>query len=355
MLEPALIFGLALILSLAIMPLVIRFLQASRIIDVPNRRSSHAVPVPRGGGLGIVISLILVCGGLGLLGRLESTPFFVAILVGTVGMTAVGFLDDLVSLSAPLRLLLEGGLMAACLTIAPLRIEVVALPVLASLELPPAAGWVLAWCFLVGFPNLFNFMDGINGLAAFQALIASLSFAVLAMISHQGPLVLIMAVTAGGSLGFLRYNFPNARVFMGDSGSLSVGFVLAATALALSSGPTGVPLPASVLMLWVFLFDTGLTLVIRVLRGRRVGQAHRQHLYQRLIASGWSHTRVTLLYALAMTAVSLGALLYLPASDPAKLLILIAVLALSGMLAVAVLWYYRLRVMRLGPESRRDD
>jgi len=355
MLGSVLLIGLALVISLTAMPVVIRILKGSRIFDIPNARSSHARPVPKGGGFGLLLPLALVGGLLAASGRLGDDPFVVAIALGMAGMTLIGFLDDLYSLSAPLRLLLEGVLMAGCLAIAPFHVHVIALPLAPPIEAGGVLGWLLAWLFMVGFPNLFNFMDGIDGLAGSQALIASIAFLLLAQTSGTPELALLAALVAGGSLGFLRHNLPRAQVFMGDSGSLPVGFFLAATALALASEPGGLPLPVTVLILWVFLFDAGLTLVIRAARRRRLHHAHRQHLYQRLVAGGFTHARVTAMYALAMIGAALAAWSYLHAGDLWRLVILVVVAATSCALALAVLRLYRVRVVWAASRCEQDD
>lgn len=355
MLGSVLLIGLALVISLAAMPVVIRILKGSKIFDIPNARSSHAMPVPRGGGFGLLLPLALVGGLLASSGRLGDDPFVLAIAIGMVGMTLIGFLDDLFSLSAQVRLLLEGILMASCLAIAPFHVHEIALPLVPPIETSGVVGWLLAWLFMVGFPNLFNFMDGIDGLAGSQALIASIAYLLLAQASGAPELALLAALLAGGSLGFLRFNVPRAQVFMGDSGSLPVGFFLAATALALASEPGGLPLPVPVLVLWVFLFDAGLTLVIRAARGRRLHHAHRQHLYQRLVASGFTHVRVTAMYALAMIGAAVAAWSYLHAGDTWRLVILVVVAATSCALALTVLQRYRSRVVWDASRCEQDD
>lgn len=355
MLQPLLVFGLALALSLAATPAVIRVLLNSRIMDVPNRRSSHAVPVPRGGGFGILLPFALITGGLLLAGGLRSDAYLPALLLGMAGLTLIGFLDDILSLSALLRLALEGALMAVCLALSPLALTQIDLPMLAPLPVAGPVGWLLAWLFLVGFPNLFNFMDGIDGLAGTQTVIAGLALALLAHLEGRADLALLCAAVAGGGVGFLRHNLPRARVFMGDSGSLPIGFFLAAVVLVLAGPGGSLPLPAPVLVLWVFLFDAGLTLTIRACRGRRLHHAHRQHLYQRLVASGLAHVRVTALYGLAMIGAAAAALVYRQATDPWRLVLAAAVLTVSAALAAVILRLYRLRVVHGAVGRTRDD
>lgn len=354
MIHLPLVFGLALVLSLVMTPLVIRVLLRSKIMDIPNLRSSHSVPVPRGGGFGILIPFVLIIGVMLLVGALRFDAIMLAIMVGLAGMTLIGFLDDIFSLSALIRLALEGLLMGVCLALAPLQLREIAFPLSPPIA-TGIAGWVLAWLFLVGFPNLFNFMDGINGLAGSQTLIACVTLTILGHLSGQTNLAVFTAVIAGGSLGFLRYNVPQARVFMGDSGSLPIGFLLAATALALSGRGAGIPIIVPVLVLWAFLFDAGLTLVIRACRKRRLHHAHRHHLYQRLVAMGYSHARVTVMYSLMMISLAAVALVYQHAGESLRLLLLIVVIATSFGLAALVLYAYRRRVVQCVTRPQRDD
>lgn len=333
-------FGLAVAVSFLLMPVVIRVLLTSRVMDVPNRRSSHAVPVPRGGGFGILLTFAIIVGAALALGLLRFDPFALALFVGLGGLTVIGFIDDVLSLSAWIRLLFEGLLMAGVLALAPLGLGEIGLPCGPTLAVG-AGGWLLAWLFLVGFPNLFNFMDGINGLAGFQTLVACSAFAVLAQMTGAQSVGVFAAVIAGGTIGFLRSNFPRARVFLGDSGSLPIGFFLAIVALRLAQPETGTPLVVPLLILWVFLFDAGLTLLIRTLRGRRLHHAHKDHLYQKLVGTGRSHAWVTCVYTAAMCGAAAAAFLYRSGSDLLRCLLLAALVACSSGLAALVLRSHR--------------
>ncbi|MDY0110140.1 MAG: UDP-N-acetylmuramyl pentapeptide phosphotransferase [Candidatus Krumholzibacteria bacterium] len=347
-----LFFCLALVLSLTLTPLVIRLLRNSRVMDIPNRRSSHDQPVPRGGGFGILLPAVILVAAAHSAGRLAAGELMAALALGVAGMTLIGFLDDLYSLSALLRLVLEGLLMAGCLVVAPLSLAVIDLPFLPPLA-TGAAGIGLAWLFLVGFPNLFNFMDGINGLAGMQTLIAGAALAVLGHQIGNETVAWGAAAIAGGSLGFLRYNFPAARVFMGDSGSLPIGFFLAAAVLAIAAPGSQVPLVVPVLMLWVFLFDAGLTLLIRTCRRQRLHHAHRDHLYQRLIRLDYSHARVTTIYSVLMLGATVTAFCYLRSGDAVRLALLLVLAAVSAGLALSVLVAHRRRARQRIAESPR--
>jgi len=267
-----------------------------QIIDVPNARSSHSRPTPRGGGLGIIATFLAATALLA--SSREGAAWLVFFTVG--GLALVSFLDDRLRLSWRLRL--GGHLVAAALGAFWLRPEV-----------GMAACWVvpILVLLLAGHANAFNFMDGINGLAAGQAVVVALGLAVLAVGSGGAPLHpagLLALALAGAAAGFLPHNFPRARMFMGDVGSVPIGFALMLLAvwLAHDRGPS----------LWVpllaiqsgFILDTGLTLVRRWRSGAALHEAHREHFYQRLVRAGWSHPSATGSFLAVSSGVSVAAL-----------------------------------------------
>ena len=294
--------------SLVCVPVVIRVMTGSQVLDIPNRRSSHSTPVPLGGGIGMLVPWLAGMIILWSSGALPFTGFSVALTLGMVGLAVIGFVDDVRNLPPLPRLVLEGGLVAACLALGGLRVQALAVP---GVEMTLGKeGWLAAWLFVVGFTNMFNFMDGINGIAGFQTLIGAGGLALLA--AHLGDPVpaLPLAMLSGTGAGFLRYNFPRARVFMGDVGSLPIGFALAMAVLRAHGGhgpDTGLPLWLLVLFIWPSLFDATYTLVNRALKKRNPFHAHRSHVYQRLTVSGWAHVRVTTIYAAFMAVCAAGA------------------------------------------------
>jgi UDP-N-acetylmuramyl pentapeptide phosphotransferase/UDP-N-acetylglucosamine-1-phosphate transferase len=151
--------------------------------------------------------------------------------------------------------------------------------------------------WIVGLTNAYNFMDGIDGLAAGQAVIAAVAMAWLSQVWGADQVALAMAILAGSVLGFLSHNWPPAKIFMGDVGSAFLGFSFAGWAVLSSNTPSNkLPFVAWAVLLAPFLFDTGITLISRIVRGQRWYAAHREHFYQRLIRRGWSHLAVTSLY-----------------------------------------------------------
>ena len=261
-----------------------------QLLDVPNPRSSHAAPTPLGGGLAIVL---VVCASLVFLpldGGVGFGPGLVVALAG-LAVAIIGFVDDRHGVPKWTRLVVHA------VTIAVL-IETTR--EIGSLQVPglPATQWlneVVALVALMWLVNLFNFMDGIDGIAAVEA--ASVSLGLAACVgSGSGAaagLQLLCLATAGASLGFLIWNWPPARIFMGDVGSGFLGFLLGALALV-AHRETGLSLWAPAILLAVFVTDATVTLVRRMVRRERWYESHRTHAYQWLSRRFGSHRTVTL-------------------------------------------------------------
>lgn len=253
------------------------------VLDIPNERSLHSAPTPRGGGLAIAV---VTLGGITLLTLLGGLSMRdgTGVVGGGLLVAGIGWADDMRPRSARIRAAVHA---AAALWL------LVWIGGLDSLRLggePLALGWwgnVLAGATIVWSINLYNFMDGIDGLAAGQAVVAA---GVGAVLLGTG-LAVACALVAGVSLGFLWWNWAPARIFMGDVGSGLLGFLFAA--LALLSDRDGGPDALTWLMLGgVFLVDATATLLRRMLRGERWYAAHRNHAYQRAVQSGWTHAQV---------------------------------------------------------------
>jgi UDP-GlcNAc:undecaprenyl-phosphate/decaprenyl-phosphate GlcNAc-1-phosphate transferase len=292
-------------LSLGLCPLVIAALRRWQVLDWPNHRSSHAAPVPRGGGIAPVSALVValsVADGLTSGARL-------ALLGATVAYGCVGLADD-VHRIAPLPRLGSQTVIAVAL-----------LPILLH-DFSGTAAWYALFAlgsgiWLVGYVNAFNFMDGINGLAATQAIIAGASWSVLGAINDSTSLQTGGSLLAAAALGFLFFNFPTARVFLGDVGSYALGGTMAA--LVIIGLRAGVPPEAMLAPVALYLVDTGATLVMRVAAGRPWYEAHREHVYQRLNARGWGHVKTTAIVAMVILVTSTLGFLSLSSSVAIRL------------------------------------
>ncbi|MGB6606110.1 MAG: glycosyltransferase family 4 protein [Steroidobacteraceae bacterium] len=270
--------------------LVRRFALARGVLDVPNSRSSHSTATPRGGGLAIVAT---ATAALGVLAALGSVPLalFLALAGGGLVVAAVGFADDHLNVPAGPRLavhVLAAAWAVWCLGgLGGVRVG----------EHVAQLGWaggVLAVLAIVWTLNLFNFMDGIDAIAASEAIFVACAGAFLAAGSGPGGVSAAAWVFAGTCGGFLLWNWPPARIFMGDVGSGYLGYVIAVLGLQATHGD------AAALWVWlilgaVFFVDATATLIRRSLRGERVHQAHRSHAYQWLSRRWGGHRDVTLL------------------------------------------------------------
>ncbi len=302
--------------------LVFRLLNRLRVLDVPNERSSHSEVTVRGGGVSIVVPLIFVLGFLTL--KDGSIPV-TALLVGVVIVSAISLLDDIYSL--PVRVRLIGQLVASSIFLVSSSWSFFRSTVSQSESLLLLSAGLLFLIWIVGYSNAFNFMDGINGLAGFQAAITScFTLFVIWFLTGQadsGPF-LASAVLAGAAIGFLPHNFPSARMFMGDVGSVTVGFSLASVVVwsCIEFG-TMVAIPL-LLIHSNFVLDTGVTLVRRILRKERWWTPHRSHFYQIWLRSGASHSRVTLTELVLQIICSLLLALFLLVESPWRTLLPVA-------------------------------
>jgi len=253
-----------------------RFAPRFGIFDIPGPRGSHVEPTPRGGGIGVYLGLS--AGFLVMAPEGRWPPEYVHLMWMAGLLTAVGILDDR-------RELPVGPRMAVYTLVCFLAVWLVGRPL--PLWLFPVAGIYALWVL-----NLFNFMDGIDGIAAAEAIFVCCTAAALAWWSgDDGSFPLICLLTASACGGFLCFNWAPASLFMGDTGSVPLGFLLAALSLWTGAGE-GIPLVCWLILLAVFIGDATLTLIWRGLTGQRVTEAHRLHMYQRLARHWKSHARV---------------------------------------------------------------
>lgn len=269
-------------------PVVLRVLRRRRMIDVPNMRSSHVDPTPRGGGSALALPIVVAA----LLSR-GMWPVRLGLLIAAVPMALLGLIEDARGIPIGRRF---GG---------QILIGVLAVPFLLQgahlTSVDSALAAVLGVVWLVAFVNAFNFMDGINGVAGAEVIVAGATYAWLG----RGRFPVLVdggLIAAGAAVGFLPFNFPRARMFLGDVGSYLLGAwlaVLAALALRYRLGAVAAAAPLA-----LYLGDTGITLLRRIVKGEQWRQPHRTHVYQRLVAAGWSHTTVTLVIAVVSAACS---------------------------------------------------
>ena len=258
---------------------LIPVLRRREILDHPNERSSHDMPTPRGGGIAVVSFVLLAWAVLACMG--PAMPGNLGISLGAVGLAVVSWVDDVRGLSVGLRLVAQGATVAIGLSALPHAYHFAA-------GWPALAGIGLLWMWWI---NLFNFMDGIDGIAGSEAAAIGVGLFVFATagIGTDPALALLAAAVVGAALGFLLWNWSPARIFLGDVGSAPLGYLLGF--LLLDVALRGYWRIALILPLY-FLADATITLARRLLRGERIWQAHRQHFYQQAVRSGVDHAAV---------------------------------------------------------------
>ncbi len=264
-----------LVLSLVMTAGLRRYALARSVIDVPNARSSHTVPTPRGGGVAIVLTFLLAMVGL-MPSGIEQISTLLALGGGGALIAVIGFMDDHGHIAARWRLL--GHFVAAAWMLGWLG----GLPPLTMFGWTLDMGWLgglLAAVYLVWLLNLYNFMDGIDGIASVEAITACLGAAWLYWLAGLGGTAVLPLLLAAAVAGFLYWNFPPAKIFMGDAGSGFIGIVLGG--LSLQAAWLSPPMFwCWLILLGVFIVDATYTLVRRLLRGDKVYEAHRSHAYQ---------------------------------------------------------------------------
>jgi Fuc2NAc and GlcNAc transferase len=315
----------------------VRLYALDRMLDIPNERSSHSSPTPRGGGFAIAVTTL---GGIALAASLEWVPRDLAIaLIGGGAMIAtVGWIDDHRSLSPLTRFAVQfisaawaifwlGGLPSLSLGAVSLHLGV--------------GGTILGSVGIVWAINLYNFVDGIDGLAAGEAVSTGVIGGLLLLGVGKPALAIIALLIAAANLGFLPLNWAPARLFMGDAGSGLLGYLFAALAVA-SENTGGIPLMLWVLLLGVFIFDATVTLCRRIAHGHRWHQAHHSHAYQRLVQAGRTHAQVSSMILLFNFVLAILAIVAW--KEPA--LFLAAIVAGAALLSAAYLAVERIKPMR---------
>ena len=288
-------FFMALSITTLITPISIRLAVRVGAIDHPKERGVHEKPIPLSGGSAIVVSFLLTSLLLapvaeGFVGR-----EFMGILIGGALITTVGFLDDIYQLSPRIRIFFQ--LLAALIVVfTGTTIEWLTWPWseygLINLH---TFGSLLTIIWIVGLTNALNLLDGLDGLAAGVASIASISFMVISFLVGPPISVLLAAILAGSCIGFLPHNFNPASIFMGDTGSTFLGFMLAVLSIqGLTKSYTVITVVVGAIVLGLPIFDTSFAIFRRMRNGQSIAQADRGHLHHRLVDKGIGHRQAVL-------------------------------------------------------------
>ncbi|MHB8319605.1 MAG: MraY family glycosyltransferase [Acidimicrobiales bacterium] len=285
--------GAGALASFAASALSVSVLGRRAVLDVPNHRSSHTTATVRGAGIGLGVGTLVA---LAIAHSSFNDPELAGLVVAGVGFGVIGLVDDLTgALSAAARLALQ--VIVATGVVVVISQEATYTVLVTSLVGLVAAVWIVA------FVNAFNFMDGINGISCAQAITAGVAFSLIAWHGHDVALLAGSLALVAGSIGFVPFNFPRARAFLGDVGSYFAGAWLAV--LVIVGLHESIPPEAMLAPVALYLADTGVTLTGRLVRHEPWSEPHRDHAYQRLVDLGWSHTRTTLVVFVTVAVCSL--------------------------------------------------
>lgn len=309
----SLVFGLALVLALVLTPLMRLVALRTGFVDRPVARSMHSEPKPYLGGVAMYLAFVAAV----FAGGATADPKVVGILVGGGLTLLLGIVDDKVRLNARVKFL--GQIVAAAVLVYffEVKIDHIYSPLGDRFVQFGYFAYPLTIMWIVSFVNVMNLIDGLDGLAAGIASIAALTLLLVSLQQSLAAPVILTAALAGSAIGFLRYNFNPAKIFMGDAGSMFLGFTLAALSVhgvMKTTVTVGVAVP--VLALALPIFDTAFAIIRRVATGRSIGEADKDHLHHRLLRLGLSHRNTVLvmwtisawlgLSAVAVTEVTLS-------------------------------------------------
>jgi len=315
-------FGLALFVVSYVLTRVM--IARVRILDAPNERSSHSVPTPRSGGIAILLTFFM---GLVLIKLVGSAPaldqdFFWVFVGAALLIAGVSVVDDLAGLGFKAKLVTQ---VVAALIVMGFGVVVdrLALPGVGLVDLG-LWGYPLTLIWIVGLTNAFNFMDGIDGLSGGTVVVAGGFFAAITFFGGSTFVYLVSGVLVWSCLGFLLLNWQPAKIFMGDSGSQFLGFVLAVLAvIAGKFDASHTSYMVMVLLFFHYIWDTAYTFICRLKKGAKVTEAHREHLYQLMNRLGLSHAQVTMCYVVIGGVQGLGALLLVSLDETVQMLVFI--------------------------------
>lgn len=328
--------GLALsvlVISYVLTVLLIKLPRSFSPFDRPNSRSLHTVPTPRTGGLAIIVSMVTgLCGAATWHVPIERT--LVWVVASALFLAVVAFWDDWVDLSFVVRILSHGLAAAAVVWGAGLTVVEIPLPMGETIILGRAS-IPFTLLFMMWMTNLYNFMDGMDGFAGGMTAVGFGVVGIIAKMQGHQSIAMLSVFIAFAAGGFLIHNFPPAKIFMGDVGSVPLGFIAGATAVwGIHSGLFDIWVP--LLVFSPFIVDASVTLLRRLFRGERVWQAHRQHFYQRLVLAGWGHRKTVLAEWKLMVICGAGAVFYVQAGSALRWTLLLLWTVGFNLLAVCV-------------------
>jgi UDP-N-acetylmuramyl pentapeptide phosphotransferase/UDP-N-acetylglucosamine-1-phosphate transferase len=332
------------VISYLVTRATIRLCSSRGCVDLPNERSLHSRPVPRLGGIGILLGFLLSIGaiyivnGTVLIKTWSSQTVALAVAVAVV-LGTEGLYDDLHPLKAAQKFSIQ-FLFAVSIAVYAIRSGGGSSSLQGSLSPTIIVPLLVLW--LVGFTNFYNFMDGVNGMAGAAGVLYGSFLSYCAWEQGQSTISIVAILAAGASLGFLFHNFPRARIFMGDAGSLFLGMLFSLLVILLyeSSGSLRTLVFAAMLYA-VFIYDCTMTLVRRLRHGENIFRAHHTHIYQRLVKQGWTHPQVTSLYVGLQILSGIAGVIYLHGHLVSRLIAVTTVIVSLAALTLVVYWIER--------------
>lgn len=348
------LFLIATFSALAITPVVRRLCQRFKLLDVPaDGRRVHTSAIPRLGGVAIYLSLMLALSSLLFVSNVLTqtlhfyTPVLLKVLVPTSLVLLLGVYDDLRGANAVVKFV-GLALIASLFYAMGGRIEALAVPFLGLVQFPPVIGFLLTVFWLVAISNAFNLIDGMDGLATGAALFSSIVILVVALTGGHVVMIVVTIVLCGCLAGFLRYNFNPASIFLGDSGALTVGFLLAALSLmGAQKATTAIAVITPILAFGLPVVDTSVTMARRLIGGQPIFQGDGEHIHHMLLARGWSQRRVVLILYSVCAIFGLIAALSTKTSSPVTGFVLFVIAAVV-IVAVNNLRYHEMDELRAG-------
>jgi UDP-GlcNAc:undecaprenyl-phosphate GlcNAc-1-phosphate transferase len=355
------LFLIAVFSSLAITPVVRRFCQRFKLLDVPtDGRRMHTKAIPRLGGLAVYAGVVLALSTLPLVDNYltqslrEHRSEMILTLIPATLVLLLGIYDDLRGTNAAVKFISLGAIASLFYALGG-RIELLKIPLVGSVHLPSTVSFIVTVLWMVGIANAFNLIDGMDGLASGAALFSSLVILVVAMGTGNHLMIVITLVLCGSLAGFLRYNFNPASIFLGDSGALFVGFTLAAlSVLGTQKATTAVAVITPILAFGLPVVDTGVTMARRLVSGKPVFQGDREHIHHMLLARGWSQRHVALILYGVCAGFGLLAAIFTKTSSPATGFSLF-VIAAAVIIAVGHLRYHEMDEIKAGVKRTVGD
>ncbi|MEP6820679.1 MAG: MraY family glycosyltransferase [bacterium] len=348
------LFVIATFASLTITPLIRRFCQRFNLLDVPvDGRRVHTSAIPRLGGVAIYLSLIVALSSLFLVSNMVTeslayySPLFYKVLIPSSLVLLLGVYDDLRGANAILKFV-GLTLIASLFYAMGGRMENLAVPFVGIVHFVPVLSFVLTVFWLVAISNAFNLIDGMDGLAAGAALFSSIVILVVALAGGHSVMIVVTIVICGALAGFLRYNFNPASIFLGDSGALFIGFLLASLSiLGAQKATTAIAVITPILAFGLPVVDTTVTMARRLIGRRPIFEGDGEHIHHMLLARGWSQRRVVLILYSVCAIFGLFAALSTQTSSPMTGFVLFVISAVV-ILGVGQLRYHEMDELRAG-------